>query len=181
LKTFTSANNTYVVPHQPADLVPGMIDYHELIHILRMTGSPLRELHLLMIFGVFWPQECGGAALGQDHRFQERIARQPIGSVQTGASHFADGKKPPQSRGAINICTNTSTLIMSGGNDRNRLDCDINPETQTALINVRKTLLNEVCRFPSDIEIHAGRTGTLHFCIDGPSDNVAGRQSPQTM
>src|SRR5258708_37351122 len=110
-----------------------MIDYHELIHILRMTGSPLRELHLLMIFGVFWPQERGGAALGQDHRFQERIARQPIGSVQTGASHFADGKKPPQSRGAINICTNTAALIMSGGKDRNRPAFEIKPHAPTRL------------------------------------------------
>src|ERR1700745_4255497 len=70
---------------------------------------------------------------------------------------------------------------MSGGNDRNRLDCDINPETQTGLINVRKTFLNEVCRFPSDIKTHARRTGTLHFCIDGPSDNIARRQSSQAV
>src|SRR5260221_2446197 len=104
-----------------------------------------------MIFGVFWPQECGGAALGQDHRFQERIARQPICSVQTGASHFTDSEKPPQSRGAVNICTNTSTLIMSGGDDRNPPDCDINSDTQTRLINVRATLLHEVSHLPRDI------------------------------
>src|SRR5260370_39087525 len=99
-----------------------------------------------MIFGVFWPQECGGAALGQDHRFQERIARQPICSVQTGASHFTDSEKPPQSRGAVNICTNTSTLIMSGGNERKRPGCGINTETQTGFLNMVINFLYEVCR-----------------------------------
>src|SRR5260221_2254152 len=102
-----------------------------------------------MIFGVFWPQECGGAALGQDHRFQERIARQPICSVQTGASHFTDSEKPPQSRGAVNICTNTSTLIMSGGDDRKPLECGINPPTPTRLIKMRETVPNEDCRLSS--------------------------------
>src|SRR5258708_35289549 len=98
-----------------------------------------------MIFGVFGPQECGGAALGQDHRFQERIARQPICSVQTGASHFTDSEKPPQSRGAVNICTNTSTLIMSGGNDWNPLGFVIKPSTPTRPLKCRENITNEAC------------------------------------
>src|ERR1700716_1985024 len=44
---------------------------------------------------------------------------------------------------------------------------------------MRKSLLDEVSRLSSDIEIHAGSSGSLHFCINRPSDNVPRRQGPK--
>jgi len=83
-------------------------------------------------------QLAGGAdqrcAMGADQRFQKRIARQAIGSVQSRAGNFAEGVKAFNIRFAIHGCAHSAALVVRRGHNRNRLARDIDAVLEAGLI-----------------------------------------------
>ena len=42
LKSFTGSDDPDIVPHEPANLVPIVIDHDQFVHVLSMPGPPWR-------------------------------------------------------------------------------------------------------------------------------------------
>ena len=89
-------------------------------------------------------QQRFARAMRDDQAFEQRIARQPIRAVQTGAGHFADRVKPGQTGRAVHVGLDSAALIMRRRHDRDRLLRHVDPEAQAGLVNVRETLLQEL-------------------------------------
>ena len=84
--------------------------------------------------------------MGQDHSFQEGIAGQPIGAVQTGAGDLADGIESRQTGCAVSVGLDPATLIMSRRHHRDRLFRNIDAKMQTGLVDVGKAFPQEFRR-----------------------------------
>ena len=82
--------------------------------------------------------------LSGDAAFEQRIARQTVRPMQSGAAHLAHGAKPPDARGPVHIGQHATTLIMSGRHDRDRLLGDIDADITAGFLNVRKVTGNEL-------------------------------------
>jgi hypothetical protein len=92
LEALVGADNPDVIPHQAPDLVPVVINHDQLIDVLHISGLPFRQ-------GDFadrmrrWllAHERFTGAMSDNQSFEERVARETIRAVQTGARDFSDG------------------------------------------------------------------------------------------
>lgn len=108
--------------------------------------------------------------------FQQGIAGQAIGSVEAGAGDFADGVETRERRGAIDVGLHAAALIVSRGNHWNGFPSGVDAVIEASLINVGKSLLQELLGVLSHVEENAAAAGALHFRIDGSRHDVARRQ-----
>src|SRR5271166_855222 len=139
-QSFVGADDADVIPHEAADFIPVVINDNDFVDILSMAGAPLREIKGLMILRVLRLQQRLRASSGQNQRFEERVAGEPVCAVQTGAGYFADCKKSPHGGGPFQVGLYAAALIVRGRNDRDRLPGDVDPHADTGFINVRKSL-----------------------------------------
>ena len=70
---------------------------------------------------------------------------------------------------------------MRRRDDRDRLPGNIDPVTQTGLIDVRKTLGDELRRLVCDVEQHVVDTALFHLAVNGAGHHVARREGFQRM
>ena len=111
-----------------------------------------------------------------DQALEQRIARQAIRAVQTGAGHFADRVKTGQRRGPVHVGLDAAALIMRGRDHRDRLFRHVDPETQAGFVNVRETLPQELGRLVRDIEKDALRARALDLRVDRAGHDVPRRE-----
>src|SRR5437763_9454313 len=98
-----------------------------------------------------------------DQRFEQRIAREAISSMQTGASDLANRVKTRNVRSAIHIGHHSAALVMCRGHDRDRFARHICAVLETRLINIWEPFANEL-RWPvRNIEQDVIRATLLHF------------------
>src|SRR3954471_20444076 len=43
LESLVGADNSNVIPHEPPDLIPVVVNDHELVHVLNIPGLPFRQ------------------------------------------------------------------------------------------------------------------------------------------
>jgi hypothetical protein len=65
--------------------------------------------------------------------------------------------------------------------DRDGLLGDVDAVAQTGLVDRGKATDNERCGFVRDVQQHVIGPGALHDAVDGPGDDVAGRERPERM
>ncbi len=111
-----------------------------------------------------------------DQALEQRIARQAIRAVQSGAGHFADRVKSGQRRRAIHVGLDSAALIMRRRHHRDRLFRHVDAEPQTGFVNVREPFAQEFRRLVRDIEINTLRAGALHLGVDRAGHDVARRE-----
>src|ERR1051325_8660391 len=98
--------------------------------------------------------------------------------MQTRAAHLSNSRQTWQTTRAIYIGLDSTTLIMCRRYDWDWLLSHIDPETQTSLIDVGKSLLKKFAWLMRDIEKNALRPGTLNLGVDGTSDNISRSEKP---
>ena len=150
LQSFVCAHDSNVVPHDAADFVPIMIDYNEFIDVLRVAGLPGRERDVDGWFRIF--VKAFGGAIRANERFEKGIAGQPVGAVQSRASHFADGVKSGNLRSAIDIGHDAPALVMRSRDDGDWLLGNVYSELEAGGINVREMFNDESGRLVRDVK-----------------------------
>ena len=115
-------------------------------------------------------------AVGEDEGLEQRIAGQAVGAVQAGAGHLADGEESAQGGLALVVGFHASALVVGGGDDRNRLRSDVDPERRAGLVDFRETFLEEFAGLARDVEKDALGAGAFHFGVDGAGHDVARRE-----
>ena len=119
--------------------------------------------------------------MGADQRFQQRIARQPVGAVQPRAGHLAHGVKPGDLRLAVHVRHHAAALVMRRRHDRDRLLGDVDAVAQAGLVDVRETVDDEPRRLVRDVQQHVIGAALLHLAVNGAGHDVARRQRFERM
>ena len=119
-----------------------------------------------------------GGAAGEDQRFEQRIARQPVEAVHTGVRAFARGIQPVDSSVTVNVHVDAAHQIVLTGKHRDVLSGDVHPFLQTALVNHREAIADKFRAAEGDVQrkiLTAGAGGLLH---DAARNHVARRELP---
>ena len=90
LQALAGAHNPHIVPHRAAQFVPVVRQHHFFIRVGHPAVVPVRNRRNRRQFGF---QDVLRRCPANHHAFQQRVAGQPVGAVQAGAGHFADGKQ----------------------------------------------------------------------------------------
>src|SRR4030095_14226286 len=116
LKPLRRADDADIVPHEPADFVPVMIDNDQFVDIRGVAALPRGPIEIAPpgIAGLgSTTEDRFPAPMRQNTGFKQRIARQAIRAVQAGAGDFANGKQSGQTRRSILIRLDAAALIVS--------------------------------------------------------------------
>src|SRR5262245_36803717 len=96
--------------------------------------------------------------------------------MQTRAGDLADGIQAAQARLSIEVGFHASALVVSGGNNGNRLGGDVYAIAQAGLVNGWKARTDKLSRLVRDIEENTLASAAFHFRINGASNNIARSQ-----
>ena len=107
---------------------------------------------------------------------EQRIARQPIGAMQSGERCFADRVEMIDVGPSADVAHHAAASVMRRRNDRDRLLCHVDAEFEALRVDRRKVLANEGSRLVRNVEIHAIETAFLDLEIDRAGDDVARRE-----
>ena len=108
--------------------------------------------------------------------FQQRIARQPIGAVQSRAARFADGVQTRQARLADLVRIHAADHVMRRGMNRDQILRQVDVELIAQLRQLRKALAEFLGRQMPHVEKHVREIRLADLLDDGPADDVARRQ-----
>ena len=100
--------------------------------------------------------------MGKHKAFHEGIARQAIGTMQPGASHFTYGIEPRETGGGIQVRGYTAHPVMSGRGNRNRLFQWVQAELAAAVKNGGEAGLRLFAWDSAEIKPHLSDSLTLH-------------------
>ena len=130
---------------------------HEFIGIGRVAGLPGRD------FQIHFSRRGGNnfhrRPMGAHQRLQQRVARQPVRAVQSGAGRLAHRKQPRDVSGPVHVCHHAAALIMSRGHHGNGLLGDVDAVAQTGFVDVGKAIDDEPGRLVRDVQMHTVRPG----------------------
>ena len=73
----------------------------------------------------------------------------------------------------MEVGLHSSTLVVGGWNDWNRLSCDVQAGAETCLVNRRKAGFDEIGGLVRDVQINALGTAAFHLRIDGAGYDIA--------
>ncbi len=117
------------------------------------------------------------AQRGTDHHaFEQRVAGQPIGAVQTGVGGLAHCVQPGQVGSPVEVGDHAAAGVVRGRNHGNGLARDVDAELQAARVDGREMLLQEGLAQVRGIQPHVVQAMLLHLEVDGAGDDVARRQ-----
>ena len=108
-----------------------------------------------------------------DQRFEERVAGQAIGAVQSGAGDLAHGVEAGDVGLSIDVCAHATALIMRRGHHWDRLFGNVDAVLEAGSIDIRKALNQEWRRFVRDIEQDVISAAAFHFVINGARHHIA--------
>ena len=114
---------------------------------------------------------AGGAC--QHHAFDQRVACQPVRTVQAGAGGFANGIQAAQVGAPGQVGQHAAAGVVSGRHDRNRLFADVDAEFGAALQDIGKVFLQKRRALVRDVEVDAVHAMLFHLEINRPGDHVA--------
>src|SRR5947209_2298987 len=116
------------------------------------------------------------SAMCNHQTFEQRVTREPIRAMQSGAADFTDRVQSRQRGRAVHVGLDSTALIMRSRHDGDRLLRHVDAETQARLVNVRKTLAQELRRLLRDVEVDALRAGAFHLSVDRARNDVPWRE-----
>ena len=126
--------------------------------------------------------EVLGHSLGKDHRLEQAVGCQSVGSMHTGAGHLADGVEVWHGfSGALQesspdvIHTNASNHVMGSGNHRNRIASELKPFLGQTASDGGEFFLPWKIKMRGD-QIDAGCPVLLHLLVNGACHDVPCRQ-----
>src|SRR5207237_4131178 len=90
--------------------------------------------------------------------------------------HFADGKQTAQTASAVNIGSNSATLVMRRRHHWNGLPAHVDSELQTSLENVREPFPQKRLGLVRDIEVNALRAAALDLSVNRTRHHIARSQ-----
>ena len=125
------------------------------------------------------PEEWSAVARGAvrtDQGFEEGIARESVGTVESGAGDLPDGIESGQFRDTVHGGDHAAALVMGGRDDRDGFADDVQTQFQASRVNGGEMLPDEGCGTVRQVEIHTRGPRPLHFRIDRAGNDVAGRQ-----
>ncbi len=151
-----------------------MVEHDQFVRVLGIAGLPCRDLEICQL-----DRFIGRVVrdpLSQDDRFQQGIAGQTVGSVQTGAGDLADGIQTGDRSASVDIGFDTAALVVRRRNDRDGFLGHIHTAVIAVLVNVGETLHQETGGFVSDVQADMIRAVFLHFFINGARHDIPGCQ-----
>lgn len=116
---------------------------------------------------------CG---VGEHQALQQGVAGHPVGAVQPGVGHLADGVEPREVGAAAQVGHDAAAGVVRGRHDRDGLAGQVDVVLEAVFVGVRERLAQVVGRLVADVEVHVVQPEALHFVVDGARDDVPGRQ-----
>ena len=114
-----------------------------------------------------------GHSLGKDHRLEQAVRCQSVGSVHAGAGHLADGVEVWHGfSGALQksspdvIHTNASHHVMGSGNHRNRITSELKPFLGQTASDGGEFFLPWKIEMRGD-QVNTGCAVFLHLLVNG--------------
>src|SRR5438093_13741952 len=114
--------------------------------------------------------------MGEYNTFQKRIAGKPIRPMQARARDFANRIETAKAGCSVHVSQDSATLIMCRWHNRDRLSSDVDPKTQTRLIDIGEAFADEIGGLVTDIKENAIPTGPLHLGINHPCHDPPPRE-----
>jgi len=170
------ADDGDIVPHQASDFVPIVIDDHKFVRGCGVAVFPIGDdgsIRRWFVGGVKAEGFREGAA-GHDISLEEGVGGQAICAMEPGAGDFSDGEEPTDGGFSVEVGDHAATLVVGGGDDRNRGLLGIMPKGEEGLINEREPFFHEARGLVGDIEENTGSAGALEFVVDGSRHDVPG-------
>src|SRR5262249_6438452 len=119
LEAFVRANDADVIPHGTTDFVPVVGDDNHFVGVVRVARMP--GWNCKIADAGFIANDAFGGAMSTDQSFEQGVAGEAIGSMQTSAGDFPDCIKAADVSFAVDGGENATALIMCGGHDWNGL------------------------------------------------------------
>jgi hypothetical protein len=173
LQALGGAHDADIVPHRLTQLGPVVRDHHFLVGIGDLAFVPR------------WQLRQRRSGLGKDvfrrrfaihQTFEQRIARQPVGTVQAGVGRFADHIQSGHISAGIEISDHPAAGVVRGRHHRNRLMGDVDAQFEAVGVNGREVQPQPLGRLVADVEIDAVQPAFLHLEVDRSRHHVARRQ-----
>ena len=121
------------------------------------------------------------SSVGTHERLEQRVAGQAVCAMQSRARHFTDSVEISNFGFAVDIRQYSAALVVGGRHDRDRFFSNVDPEAKAGLVNVRKSLADEIGGFVRDIEPDVVRTALLHLAVNCAGDNISRRERTHRM
>ncbi len=110
--------------------------------------------------------------MGIDHAFEQGVGGHPVGAVQPGVGHLADGVEARNVGLAVVVDHHATAGVVGGRDDGHRLLGDVDADREAALMDGREVLDDEIGWLVADVQIHAVCAEPLHLVVDGAGDYV---------
>src|SRR5205085_10817852 len=117
-----------------------------------------------------------GRQMGANQSLEQRVDRQAVSTVQSGASNFSDSEQAIDVSLAIHRGKHATALVVGSRHNRNRLFGDIKAKSKAGLINIRKSFHDEFRRPMCDIEENIIGAAFFHLAVYSARDDIARRQ-----
>ncbi len=175
LQAFIGANDTHIIPHEAAQLLPVVGHHHRLVGLLDPAGVPGWHIRRRWHPGQS-RLDIRRRLGGEDQAFQKRVAGHAVGAVKPRIGDLSDGVEAGQIRAGHLVRDDATAGVMGGGNHGDGLAGDVDPQLPAASMDGGEVLHDKVRRPVRDIQVQALGAQTLHLVVDGPGDDVAGGQ-----
>ena len=158
-----------VLPHDPRQL--DRISFQSSDVFARERGP--RGGHGLVARCCFQPHRpaCSRA---KDQSFEQRVAGQSVGTMNTGARHLTRGEQARNGRTSIQIGPHSSHDVVRRGTDGNAIARKIQPRASARLGNEREPRVDEVGIELRQRQVHRLARSTA-LADDRPRDAIARR------
>ena len=114
-----------------------------------------------------------GGAGSEDYAFEEGVAGETVGAVDTGAGHFAGGVEAGDGGEAVEICVDAAHGVVGRGVDGGGLLGEIEAVAEAGLVDAGEMVLHDAGAEVGHDQKHVGGAGAAHFADDGAADDVA--------
>jgi 3-dehydroquinate synthase len=116
----------------------------------------------------------GGGTGAEDDAFQQGVAGEAVGAVDTGAGDFAGGKEARDGGEAVEIGMDAAHGVVGGGMDGGGLFGEIEAVVEAGLEDAGEVVLHDAGGEVGHVEKHVGGAGAGDFRDNGAADDVAG-------
>ena len=117
---------------------------------------------------------CG--LVGIDHRFDQRVGSEAVGSVQPRAGGFAQRVEVPDRGLAVGVDLHPAAAVVRCGRHGNPVAGDVDADRKAFFVDVGEVTADGSGVFVRDVEVDEVRAPLGHFAVDGAGHHVARRQ-----
>ncbi len=152
---------------------------HQFVRVMGVAAFPFGESG--GVGGEDLAGEAGSGAVGADDGFEEGVAGEAIGAVQTGAGDLTNGVQPGEAGSSLLIGDHPAALVMGGRHHRDRFLGDVNSMVLAGGVDVGEPAHDEGRGFVGDVEQDMVGAAAFDLGVDGARDDVAWGQGAEFM